>query len=96
MMDSPQTTTQEEQQLKLKKGFEEVFGKRLKGKILLVDEKSSSGGSFKAVEELIRWIPDYKYVELEQFDVMQIWPVWKSKSDKLTVVRKKVKYLEHK
>lgn len=87
MMESPQTTTEQEQQLKTKEEFEDVFGEHLHGKILLVDEKSSSGGSYHAVRELIQQISQYRDVELEQFDIMQIWPIWKSKSDKLTGVQ---------
>lgn len=87
MMDSPKTIAEKEQQLKIKKEFEDIFGKHLQGKILLVDEKSSSGGSYHAVRALIQHIPQYRDVRLEQFDIMQIWPMWKSKSDKLTGVR---------
>lgn len=87
MMDSLQTTAEQERQLKTKKEFEHIFSEHLHGKILLVDEKSSSGGSYHAVSELIQQIPQYRDVELEQFDVMQIWPIWKSKSDRLTGVQ---------
>lgn len=69
--------------------FSKLYQGHVKGKVCLVDELSFSGDSYDKVRDFLSGLPGYEGGQVDDFDVMSIWPKWQRDSGKLTGVNDK-------